>query len=59
MRDFGTAPFRTAVLGEWGRVIASLSAWFDSTVSHQMAHGLIPHKAARLTSRATKKALNP
>lgn len=56
MRDFGTAPFRTAVLSEWGRVIAFLSAWFDSTVSHQMAHGLIPHKAARLTSRATKES---
>lgn len=56
MRDFGADPFRTAVLGDWGKVIASLSAWFDSTVSHQMAHGLIPHKAARLTSRATRES---
>nr|DAO99578.1 MAG TPA: hypothetical protein [Caudoviricetes sp.] len=33
MRDFGTAPLRTAVLSELGRVIASPSAWFDSTIS--------------------------
>nr|DAI02638.1 MAG TPA: hypothetical protein [Caudoviricetes sp.] len=29
---------------------------FDSAVSHRMAHGLIPHKAARLTSRATRES---
>nr|DAH13959.1 MAG TPA: hypothetical protein [Caudoviricetes sp.]DAN09458.1 MAG TPA: hypothetical protein [Bacteriophage sp.] len=28
---------------------------FDSVTSHRMAHGLIPHKAARLTSRATRE----
>nr|DAH52312.1 MAG TPA: hypothetical protein [Caudoviricetes sp.] len=55
MRDFGTAPFRAAALSVWGRTRASLSAWFESTVSHHMAHGLIPHKAARLTSRATRE----
>ena len=56
MRDFGTAPFRAAVLSVWGRASTSLSAWFESTVSHHMAHGLIPHKAARLTSRATRES---
>lgn len=40
MRDFGTAPFRAAALSVWGRARTSLSAWFESTVSHQMAHGL-------------------
>lgn len=39
-----------------GRPRTPLSARFDSTVSHQMAHGLIPHKAERLTSRATKES---
>lgn len=40
MRDFGTAPFRAAALSVWGRARTSLSAWFESTVSHHMAHGL-------------------
>lgn len=29
---------------------------FDSVTSHRMTHGLIPHKAARLTSRATRES---
>ena len=40
MRDFGTAPFMAAALSVWGRARTSLSAWFESTVSHHMAHGL-------------------
>lgn len=40
MRDFGTAPFRAAALSVWGRARTFLSAWFESTVSHHMAHGL-------------------
>nr|DAG05553.1 MAG TPA: hypothetical protein [Siphoviridae sp. ctNHj22] len=47
---------RAAALSVRGWARTSLSAWFDSTVSHQMAHGLIPHKAARLTSRATRES---